>query len=117
MIIPEFTTREKPLITVSTILSGPFNLPDGAVLVSAVYDILVHKSLKDPVTIHIQHCVDVLDESVMGKMSFAVAKADLATKAFVVQFIPGGTFTRGSDYGSITISDSCLLCIVTTEPL
>ena len=119
MIIPRFAPQEAVSVTVSTILSGPFNLPDGAVLVSAVYDILIHKSLKDPVTIDIdiQHCVDVLNESVMGKMSFAIAKADLTTKAYKVQCITGGTFTSGSVYGSITVSDSCLLCVVTTEPL
>ena len=75
------------------------------------------KSLKDPVAIDIQHCVDVLDESVTGKMSFAIAKADLTTKAFEVHCITGGTFTRGSAYGSITVKESCLLCVVTTEPL
>ena len=117
VVFPRFPLREKFPVTVSTILSGPFNLPEGAVLVSAVYDILIDKSLKDPVTIDIQHCVDVLDESVIGKMSFAVAKADLTTKAFVVQCIPGGTFTRGSAYGSIAVKESCLLCVVTTKPL
>ena len=117
VVIPKFTPQEKSPVTVSTILSGPFTLPEGAVLVSAVYDILIDKSLKDPVTIDIQHCVDVLDESVIGKISFAIAKADLTKKAFVVQRISGGTFTSGSAYGSITVKESCLLCVVTTESL
>ncbi|XP_019856616.1 PREDICTED: uncharacterized protein LOC109585108 isoform X2 [Amphimedon queenslandica] len=115
--IPRFAPQEAASVTVSTILSGAFNLPKGAVLVSAVYDILIDKSLKDPVTIDIEHCVDVLDESVIGKLSFAIAKADVTKKAFEVQCITGGTFTRDSAYGSITVKESCLLCVVTTEPL
>uniref|UniRef100_A0A1X7TGQ1 Caspase family p20 domain-containing protein n=1 Tax=Amphimedon queenslandica TaxID=400682 RepID=A0A1X7TGQ1_AMPQE len=117
VVIPRFTLQEKPPVTVSTILSGPFNLPEGSVLVSAVYDILIDKSLKDPVNIDIEHCVDVLDESVTEKMSFAIATAGLTTKAFEVEYIPGGTFTRGSAYGSITVKESCLLCVLATKPL
>ena len=118
MIVPPSASQDKPAATVSTILSGPFNLPDGAVLVSAVYDIMIDKSLKESITIEIEHCVDVLDESIARKMSFAIAKADLTKKSFEIYPIDaGGTFPRNSAYGSIKVKESCLLCVLVNDPL
>ena len=117
MIVPPSASQDKPAATVSTILSGPFNLPDGAVLVSAVYDIMIDKSLKESITVEIEHCVDVLDESIAGKMSFATAKADLTTKSFEICRIDGGTFPKSSTYGSIKLKESCLLCVLVNDPL
>ena len=117
MIVPPSASQDKPAATVSTILSGPFNLPDGAVLVSAVYDIMIDKSLRESITVEIEHCVDVLDESIAGKMSFATAKADLKTKSFKICRINGGTFPKSSTYGSIKLKKSCLLCVLVNDPL
>ena len=110
-------SQDKPTVTVSTILSGPFNVPDGAVLVSAVYDIMIDENFKGSITIEIEHCVDVLDESVTGKMFFATAKADLTKKSFEICPIDRGTFPKSSTYGSIKLKESCLLCVLVNDPL
>ena len=119
VILPPTCTapRGKPDVTVSTILSGPFNVPDGAVLVSAVYDIMIDENFKKSITVEIEHCVDVLDESIAGKMSFAIAKADLTKKSFEICRIDGGTFPNNSTYGSIKLKESCLLCVLVKDPL
>ena len=119
VILPPTCTapRGKPDVTVSTILSGPFNVPDGAVLVSAVYDIMIDENFKKSITVEIEHCVDVLDESIAGEMFFAIAKADLTTKSFGICPIDGGTFPNNSTYGSIKVKESCLLCVLVKDPL
>ena len=118
VILPSTAPRNKPAVTVSTILSGPFDMPDGAVLVSAVYDIMIDKSLKESITVEIEHCVDVLDESIARKMSFATtAKASLTKKSFEICLINGGTFPKSSTYGSIEVKKSCLLCVLVKNPL
>ena len=110
-------SQDKPTVTVSTILSGPFNVPDGAVLVSAVYDIMIDENFKGSVTIEIEHCVDVLDESIAGKMFFAIARADLTKKSFEICPIDGGTFPKSSTYGSIKLKENCLLCVLVKDPM
>ena len=117
MILPPTAPRDKPDVTVSTILSGPFDMPEGAVLVSAVYDIIIDENFKESITVKIEHCVDVLDESIAGKMFFATARADLAKKSFEICPIDGGTFPKSSTYGSIEVKESCLLCVLVKNPL
>ena len=117
VILPSTAPQDKPTATVSTILSGPFNVPDGAVLVSAVYDIMIDENFKESITVEIEHCVDVLDESITGEMFFATAKADLTKKSFEICPIDGGTFPKSSTYGSIELKESCLLCVLVKDPL
>ena len=117
VILPPTAPQDKPDVTVSTILSGPFDMPEGAVLVSAVYDIIYDENFKESITVKIEHCVDVLDESITGKMFFATAKADLTTKSFEICCINGGTFPLNSTYGSIEVKESCLLCVLVNDPL
>ena len=117
MILPPTAPQDKPVVTVSTILSGPFNVPDGAVLVSVVYDIMIDENFKKLITVEIEHCVDVLDESTAGKMFFATAKADLTEKSFEICTIDDGIFPLSSTYGSIKLKESCLLCVLVKDPL
>ena len=115
--IPTSSPKETFAITISTIVSGPFHLPEGSILASAVYDVMIDKVLKTPITIKIEHCVDVSDESVAEKLSFATAVPDLTEKAFKLEITTGGTFINKHKFGSITVCESCLLCVLITEPL
>lgn len=114
--VPTSSPKETA-ITVSTIVSGPFHLPEGSILASAVYDVMIDKVLKKPITIKIEHCVNVFDESVARTMCFATATPDLTTKAFKLQPITGGAFINKHKFGSITVHESCLLCVLITKPL
>ena len=105
------TTEEKSSIKVRTIFSGPFVLPEGYTLVSAVYDITLPE-LTQPVTIELEHCVDMNDQITGSKMCFAIAKIDLEKKMFVFEKIGEGDFPRGETYASVPLSESCLLCIL-----
>ena len=74
------TTVESSSITVRTIFSGPVVLPEGDyTLVSALYDIKM-PVLPELVTIEIEHCVDVSDQSIAKKLCFATATFDVSKK-------------------------------------
>ena len=76
---------------------------------------LLMRIFKESITVKIEHCVDVLDESIAGKMSFATARADLTKKSFEIFPIDSGTFPKSSTYGSIELKESCLLCVLVEE--
>ncbi|XP_019859962.1 PREDICTED: uncharacterized protein LOC109588224 [Amphimedon queenslandica] len=111
MIIP-VATEEESSINVRTIFSGPFVLPDGYTIVSAIYDISLPEQLSKPVTVKLEHCVDLNDEITASKMCFATAAIDLEKKVFVFDCVEKGSFPRGETYASLDINDSCLLCVL-----
>ena len=111
------TTVESSSITVRTIFSGLIVLPEGDyTLVSAFYDIKM-PVLPEPVTIEIEHCVDVTDKSIAEKLCFATATFDVSNKKFVLTPVANGSFSSGKTYGSITQTKSCFLCILYTGSL
>lgn len=98
-------------ISVRAVLPGKFILLDeDSILVSAVYDIDISgkEELKKPVTMHIEHCVNVENEEVAQKMSFVVAHREGAI--FKLKKT-GGVFKPRDICGSIKINKSCLIGI------
>ena len=118
MTVPALT-EEQSTIHVHTILSGPFILPDGYTIVSAIYDISLPEKLpsKLNVTVKLEHCVDLNNEITASKMCFATAAVDLEKKVFVFNCIDGGTFPIGETYASLEISSSCLICVLYKESM
>ena len=109
------STKKKSTVDVRTIFSGPFVLPDGYTIVSAIYDIVLPEKLPQPVTIKLEHCIDLDDddEITASKMCFATAVIDLEKKVFVFNWVKGGTFEK--TYASLNISQSCLVCVLYQE--
>ena len=102
-------------VTVSTILSGPFVLPSGYNLASAVHKITMPQ-LAQPVIIEVEHCVSVDDkDSVKQDMCFATATINTQTKKFT--FTPSEEAALGikNEYASIEINESCLMCMLYKE--
>ena len=111
------STVESSSITVRTIFSGPIALPEGDyTLVSAFYDIKM-PVLPEPVTITIEHCVDISDPSIAKKLYFATATFDIERKVLALTPVPNTVFLPGETYGSITQQESCFLCILYTGSL
>ena len=107
-----FIRNKMPSIKVRTIFSGPFVLPQGYTLVSAVYHIEI-KSEQQPqaVTVDIEHCVNVSNQSIAERMCFAIATIDLEKKCYIFNPLKDGVFYIGENYGSI-IQGNCLLCVL-----
>lgn len=106
-------TINKYTISVRTLHSAPFILPQGAVLVSGVYDICISKSsLEEPVRVEIEHCIDASDPLYMCDMSFAIGHVDYDKKEFIFDILLDKECDMRENTGSISIKESCLLCIV-----
>ena len=100
-------------VKVRTIFSGPFEFPEGCVLVSTVYDIVMEKQKEDYATIKMEHCVDVSDPLVVKKMCFATATVDFERKVFKFSPVRDGNFdTADSTTGLLKIYKNCLLCVI-----
>ena len=99
------------------IFSGPIVLPEGGnTLVSAFYGIKM-PVLLEPVTIEIEHCVDVSGQLIAEKLCFATATFDVSNKRFVLTPVAIGSFLPGETYGSIAQQENCFLCTLYTGSL
>ena len=98
------------LCTVEVVTCDQFTLPDQYVPVSAVYKISLTGAPSKPIRVKMQHCVDVKDEEVSKRMSFALA----SHSSTEFQLIPGGEFPEGERYGYIEWHDR-FYCILTVE--
>lgn len=101
-------------VSVHTIYAGPFVLPEGATLASAIYDIKVDKKLKKPICIELQHCIDIAVSKVSAEksMCFAVAESNFSTKQFEFKPVEGGEFLGRQRFGSIEQMKNCLICVL-----
>ena len=100
------------VISVSTILNGDVQFPDNSVAVSGIYAIGTSYKLDMPLTIHLEHCVQLSNEEDVQTMSFC--KAEYASTPPPYEFIPcdGGTFSVGSRYGSLDCQSSTYLIAI-----
>lgn len=73
----------------------------------------MEKKLKGPVTITVEHCVNVSSQSVIEKMCFATAATitKLGERHKFV-FVPVNNGHIDDTHGSITCDKSCFLCIL-----
>ena len=101
-------TREKnSTTTVRTIVSGPFVLPEGYTLASAVYDITLPK-LRQPAIIELEHCVS---DQQQAEMCYATGRTDLEGKKLIFELV------KEKFNESIEQTEDCVLCILYKQPL
>ena len=103
----EYSDGSCPPCTIEVVTCDQFSLPDQYVPVSAVYKISLSEARSEPVRIKMQHCVDVENNDVSKRMSFALAHS---TSTF--QLIQGGSFPVGERYGYIERNRFCCFAIV-----
>ncbi len=100
-------------IAVIPLLHGDFRFPVNSVAVSGIYAIGTSCKLVKPLTIHMEHCVQLSDEEDMEAMSFCKAEHG-STASPPYEFTPcdGGTFAVGSRYGSLDCQSFTLIAIL-----
>ena len=98
-------------ITANGLWGGKFELPVNTILISGVCYISVSSSsqLNKPVTIQLEHCANITDEKQAEYLSFVVAKSG---PPFKFEYLPGGSFCPGSQYGIIHLKEFSFLAIV-----
>ena len=83
-------------VTVTALVNGNYRVPEGTVLVSAVYKILMSNPLS--LIMELQHCVDLKNTGQTGCLKFVRAPL---SPPYQFSVIDGGSFSTGNRYGSI----------------
>ena len=119
--VPSGTLSSKEIceISVTVLVGGKFQFPEGTELISAVYLISLSKSLLKPVKFEIQHCAHLVTEDHTRYLSFVSADVNQPVLPYQFQLQEGGEFHPGNQYGSIYIPHFCLKAIVKsrTDPI
>ncbi len=99
-------------IAVVPLLHGQFLFPDNTVAVSGIYAIGTSCPILKPITIHMQHCVNLKFVEDLQVMSFYKAEHNNCRPPY--KFVPcdGGVFVRGSSYGSLECIQFALIAIL-----
>ena len=97
-------------------LSGQFDLPRDAELVSGVYWLSSCHVLTRPVTVEIQHCAqeDLLHQS---RLTYIVASCSQEEPPYQFKILEGGVFSPNSRYGSINVTHISGLLAIAAQPL
>ena len=93
-------------IAICALIGGEFELPKGSILVSVVYSLSMTKQIEKPLTLKIQHCVNLKTRAQADCLYF-VTTLSHRTLPYQFSLVEGGQFDPGSRYGSINISESC----------
>ena len=98
-------------VAITALAGGEFKFPEDIELVSAVYAISIAKPLLKPLTVNIQHCVLLETPKQCNSLQFMRAPIDYMTLPYQFEPLPGGHFTPGNQYGSISCSQFCLIAV------
>ena len=90
-----------------------FVVPENMELVSGIYWVDFKGEFANPITIKIEHCAILNQPSQFSSLSF-VSTEPLTQEAmpYQLQPFPGGVFPQDSCYGSIQLSQSLLMAVV-----
>ena len=103
-------------IATAALVGGQFKFPKNTVLLSAVYAVSVSEPLLKPMTLEMQHCVDLRGQPGLSQyLKFAIAPVSTPSLPYQFSLVEGGEFTSNSWYGAINRKDFCLVCILGLE--
>ncbi len=89
------------VLQITASLTGHYEFPEDCELVSGIYCIAFPLEFVQPVTLTIQHCLDVLRTSQCSSLSFVVAKSTQKDLPYRFEQVEGGIFTPHCPCGSI----------------
>ena len=91
-----------------------FKIPENMELVSGIYLVDFQGKFVNPITIEIEHCVSLDQPSQFSSLSFISTEPPTQeAMTYQLQSFPGGLFPQDSCYGSIQLSQSSLMAVVT----
>ena len=99
-------------MTIQASLSGHYQLPDHAQLVSGVYWISFPGKFSRPVTLEVQHCTFLQSAHETAALSFVTAKCNQETLPYSFRPIAGGIFSADCRFGTIELSHFSCFAIV-----
>ena len=99
-------------IAVVPITHGCFVFPANFKPVSGIYAIGASCKLLKPITIEIQHCIDVTDGRVRSSLTYARAEHDKVLPPYEFRRCSDGRFIVGSQFGSFDCSSFTLYTLL-----
>ena len=102
-------------MAITALAGGEFEFPKDSELVSAVYAISISKPLLKPLTINIQHCVLLETPEQCNSLQFMRAPLNNGIPSYQFKDLPGGRFSLGNQYGSISCTEFSLFAIYTED--
>ena len=99
-------------VAVQGLWGGEFVFPEGTKLISGICYISISSSteLNKPVTVQLDHCADIVNETQTKYLSFVVADSTKPPNKF--ELLPGGIFNVHSHFGTISLKKLFLIAIV-----
>ena len=94
---------DKCRVHVKASLSGQFDFPRDAELVSGLYWISSRHVFTQPVTVEIQHCA-LEDPQQQSRLKYIVARCSQEKLPYQFKTLEGGVFSPSSRYGSIKLT-------------
>ena len=101
-------------VHVKASLSGQFDFPRDAELVSGLYWLSSRHVFTRPVTVDIQHCAQE-DLQQQSRLTYIVASCSQEELPYQFKTLEGGVFSPSSQYGSISLTHFSGLAI-TSQP-
>ena len=90
-----------------------FKVPENMELLSGVYWVDFKGEFIKPITIEIEHCANIEQPSQFSSLSFVFTEPPThMAPPYQLQSFPGGVFPQDSCYGSIQLSQSLLIAVV-----
>ena len=99
-------------VAVQGLWGREFVFPEGTKLISGICYISISSSteLNKPVTVQLDHCADIVNETQTKYLSFVVA--DSTKLPYKFELLPGGIFNVHSHFGTISLKKFSLVAIV-----
>ena len=104
-------------ISVKVVVGENFKFPDGVKVISAVYALSIPERLDKPVKLEIQHYAYVVVQEHTSYLSFAAASLKRDGPYYNFEVKKGGEFFVCKRYGCISLSESTLIAVVTSDEL
>ena len=104
-------------ISVRALVGGKFKFPERMKLSSAVYAISISEPLLKPVKLEIQHYAHVVVQEHTRYLSFVAASLKQDGQHYNFEVKKGGQFFVRKQYGCISLSESTLIAVVTSDEL
>ena len=96
-------------ITANGLWGSKFEFPENTTLISGVCYISSSSQFNKPAKVQLEHCANITDKKQAEYLSFVVAKSG---PPFKFEYLPGGLFCPGSQYGIIHLKEFSYLAIV-----
>ena len=113
--IPELSDGVELAIDIKAGLAGQFKLPAGAQLVSPVYWLCCMQKFEHPVTLEIQHCAVIQNQTECSTLQFVAAKCSQKVLPYIFKPLKHGKFSEHSSFGSIEVKQFSIFAITNSS--